>query len=155
MTNILEIINESLDNVEGGEGNWVKVPKTFPEYQPLRGKKITLVDDQADIIDAFIPHLVMATHKMVTGVWHRGQRVEELVDEIIKSSPDIILVDWQLSNGIVGSEVIDQLGVKGISGRIFIFSSASRNFVACRSVGKNVYNHASSVRELARMIKDK
>ena len=157
--NILNKINNTLLGI-GFTGKWIKVPELrFPEkvYGSIRSKSLIMIDDSADILGAFAPYLMVATHCNASFIKYRTQSLTFLAKEIIKRNCDIVLMDYHLSETIKGVDIIVILREKGFNGCIVGFSAGkfSREFIvggADYFLNKNVVDPEQSIADLALIV---
>ncbi|MDO8575655.1 MAG: hypothetical protein Q7R78_03080, partial [bacterium] len=88
----------SLFETLGSFMRWKKTPEFLAEYEPLKGKKIILLDDVQGVLEGFIPFLSVATDGNFSFIHYKGQSPEEISKEIIDMNPDIALIDSLLGS---------------------------------------------------------
>lgn len=157
---LLEKINQILADL-GSTGKWRKLPESFAEYEALRGKKIVMVDDVKMLLENFMPILMVATDGNASFVQYTGQAMDELIEQIARNNPDIVLMDYHLSEYFKGSGVVRALKEQKFSGQAIGFSSdarAAREFTAAGAdgtVNKGAGLVEEAVKELADLIAKK
>jgi CheY-like chemotaxis protein len=157
---LLEKINKVISDFGPG-GKCKKVPEFLKEYEPLKGKVLIMVDDLKHLIKDFVPDLMVATDGNASFIEYTGQEMDELIKQIIQHNPDIVLMDYHLSENLKGSSVIRLLNGENFSGQIIGFSSdsqASEEFLAAGVKGtikKDIDYPENAVRELASLISKK
>ncbi len=159
-TALLEKINQALAELGSG-AKWKRAPEFLAEYEPLRGKKIIMVDDLKKLLEHFVPLFMVATDGNAGFVEHLNQTIDELVDQIIHINPDIVLLDFNLANNVLGSEIAEKLTTHSFSGISVGFSSDTKTaekFIAAGAIGavdKDAGDPEKSVVELAKLIANK
>jgi|GEM_PF-4696752 hypothetical protein len=124
----------------------------------LRDKKITMIDDQEIVFGTFVPRLLVETNGKATFIYHQGQTIEEIIDELIKTNPDAVLIDYNLANGIKGSDLVKILNQKEFPGKVFGFSTdmrANKKFKEANASGviyKDLNNTESPIRQLSQYL---
>lgn len=154
---ILDKINKALKEL-GCTSEWKAAPEFLKEYEPLKDKKIVMIDDVLNILENLAPHLIVATEGNASCIKFENQDLNELVQKIMEDNPNIILMDYHLSDNVKGVDVINALKEKGFSGDIVGSSSDSRttelftNAGAMGNIDKNRLDAEDSVIELAELI---
>jgi CheY-like chemotaxis protein len=121
---LLEKINSIFDTLGIPKIEIFKVPKFLKEYEPLKGKCIVMVDDNKKELKSFAPYLVVATEGNASFILNEeNQELDELVEQIRKYDQSIVLMDYNLSRGLKGTSVIEELRKKDFSGKIIGFSA--------------------------------
>lgn len=69
---------------------------------PLHHQTLLLVDDTKYVLDAFAPALQQLTGQSAAFLLHAQQTAEQLTQEILAHSPQILLLDGNLSQNIKG-----------------------------------------------------
>lgn len=152
-TEILRKINDALTAL-GVDEEWIKAPEFLPEYEKLKGKRITIVDDVKGVIANNLPEYIVATGGNASAVCHTEQDLNGLVVEVLATNPEIVLMDYTLLNGITGVGVIGALRANGFEGKVIGYSSEkSRNSEFMKAgaigcIGKSAYPASKSVQEL-------
>lgn len=124
----LDIINAAIEEL-GGKQKWLRLPDNLPEYAKLANKKIVMVDDTSTLLQAYVPDLMVSTGNKTEFILHESQTPNELATAIIKSSPDIVLIDYNLAQGLRGTDVCKLLRSSGYTGTLIGFSS-EKNFTS-------------------------
>lgn len=154
---VIEKINASLQEL-GSSTKWKRAPEFKEEYESLRGKKVLMVDDVENVLVSFIPDLMVATDGEASFIKYNEQDVKELAQQIIEQNPDIVLLDYHLSDNLKGAVVAACLNDKGFEGGIIGFSSDSgvqNEFAKAGSLGcidKNAGEPNLSVEELCKIV---
>ncbi|HAI22499.1 TPA: hypothetical protein DCP77_00725 [Candidatus Collierbacteria bacterium] len=121
----------------------------------LRDKKITLLDDQETVFGSFVPRLLVETNGKAAFIYHQGQTAEEIIEELLKTNPDAVLIDYNLANGIKGSDLVKILNKKEFPGKVFGFSTDMRANMAFKEANadgviyKDINNTESPIRQLS------
>lgn len=156
-TILLEKINTALSEL-GSTSKWKRAPDFLEGYVPLKDKTVVMVDDLKMILEQMVPYLLTATEGKASFIEFTGQQLEELIEQITTHSPDIVLVDYHLSDELKGTNVIEALHGQNFQGEVVGFSSDSRTaraFIdagAKGAVDKGGYDPENSVKELAAVI---
>ena len=94
---LLEKINAILAGL-GSRARWLKLPQAQLEYTALKDKRVLMVDDIAGVLEQFVPDLVIATDGKASFLQYVNQTAYNLTDEMVAGNPDIILLDYNLSD---------------------------------------------------------
>jgi|CXWL01.1.fsa_nt_gi CheY-like chemotaxis protein len=154
---LLGKINDVLTAL-GVATRWRRAPKYLPEYAPLKGKSVLMVDDVMGVLENFIPDLVIATDGRASFLHHEQQTAEALASEIMSANPDIVLLDYNLAQGIKGDTVANLLKEQGFAGQMVGFSSENQHeskFVTAGAQGcveKINFDPAESIKKLAEIV---
>ncbi len=154
---ILEKVNKSLADL-GSTAKWKRAPEFLEEYKPLRGKTLVMIDDVKKLLEHFAPNLMVATDGNASFVEYTDQDPDKLVKQIMQHNPDIVIIDYHLSDYLKGSSVIESLKEKNFSGKVIGFSSdndtvkAFMNAGAIGTVEKDASQPEKSVTEMANLI---
>lgn len=154
---LLEKINKALADL-GSTKKWKKAPEFLKEYEPLRGKVLVMVDDIKNLLEHFAPDLIVATNGNASFIEYTGQDIDKLIKQIMQYNPDIVVMDYHLSDYLKGSSVIMSLNEQNFSGQAIGFSSdndTSKDFIAAGvkgTVKKDTSQPEKSVAELANLI---
>ena len=154
---VLEKINKALADL-GSTGKWKRPPEFLEGYAPLKDKIVVMVDDVKTILENFAPHLIVATDGKASFIEYKGQKLDELIHQIMEHSPNIVVMDYHLSESLKGTSVIRELQGQNFSGQAVGFSSdnnTTREFMdagAKGAVDKGGYSPEKSVEELANLI---
>ena len=154
---LLEKINQTLANL-GSTSKWKEAPEFLKEYEPLKDKTIVMIDDVLNILENLAPHLIVATEGKASCIKFESQDLDELVQKITESNPDIVLMDYHLSENLKGEDVVKALKEKGFLGDIVGSSSDPRtaelfaNAGAKGVIDKGRLDAEDSVKELADLI---
>ena len=119
---VLEKINQTLADL-GSAYKWIRVPEFLEGYAPLKGKVVVMIDDVKEVLEIFVPNLMVATDGKAFFIEYRGQLLDELVSQIMSHNPSVILVDFHLSKNVKGSDVIARLIGQNFTGELVGFSS--------------------------------
>lgn len=144
-----------LKNIQGEFAYVDTLPIPLVGTENLRDKKITMLDDQEIVFGTFVPRLLAETNGNAAFIYHQGQTVEEIIDELIKTKPDAVLIDYNLANGIKGSDLVKILNQKEFSGKVFGFSTDMRANLAFKEANasgviyKDLNNTESPIRQLS------
>jgi DNA-binding NarL/FixJ family response regulator len=91
-------------------GRFIQLPEvSMDARRALSQVRVALVDDTVDVIAMVGAELVVASGDCATLVYHTRQSAQELIEEIVASQPDIILMDGQLSRYVSGASIIPEL----------------------------------------------
>jgi DNA-binding NarL/FixJ family response regulator len=91
-------------------GRFKSLPEISPEASAiLAGVRVTVVDDLPDVLMNVGADLLVATENNVSLILHLSQSAETLVDEIVTTSPDLILMDGALRRGVKGADLLRTL----------------------------------------------
>lgn len=94
-------------------GRFKSLPEISPEaHAILAGVRITIVDDLPDVLMHVGADLLVATDNNISLIFHTTQNAEGLVEEIIATSPDLILMDGALRRGIKGADLLQTLSAR-------------------------------------------
>ncbi|TSC78407.1 MAG: N-methyl-transferase [Parcubacteria group bacterium Gr01-1014_29] len=154
---LLEKINKALADL-GSTGKWKRAPEFLEGYAPLRDKTVVMVDDVKTVLENFAPHLMVATDGKASFVEYKGQKLDELIQQIMEYNPNIVVMDYHLSENMKGSSVIKALKKQNFAGEAVGFSSdnhTTKEFMdagAKGAVDKGGYSPEKSVEELANLI---
>lgn len=121
--NLLSLINNSLDEI-GVKARYLKLPEYMEEYKTLTSKKVLIVDDISGVVENVLPTFMVATSGTASGlVYSDTYGAEVIVQKILEKSPDILLLDYHLSEIFKGDELLAILRSKGFQGSVFGTSS--------------------------------
>ncbi|MDO8669651.1 MAG: hypothetical protein Q7K65_05145 [Candidatus Buchananbacteria bacterium] len=156
---LLEKINQALKEL-GSTLKYKRAPEFKKEYESLAGKTIVMVDDIVDVIEAIMPDLMVATDGHADFVKYDQQDINQLIEQIIAKNPDIVLLDYHLSNQLKGSAIAGSLKGQGFEGDIVGFSSdsgAKKDFekagiTAC--VEKEAYNPSATISSVGKIFSE-
>ncbi|OGJ58891.1 hypothetical protein A2635_01675 [Candidatus Peribacteria bacterium RIFCSPHIGHO2_01_FULL_51_9] len=151
---LLERINEALEQL-GSTARYKKIPDASPGCESLKGKRITMVDDSKNVLEGFIPELMVATGGLASLIYQQKQTVNELVEEALATSSDAILMDYML-RGFYGDTVVRKLKEKNPSLLCIGFSSTEKRAferIGVPAVRKNVLDMQGSLQDIARIMK--
>lgn len=124
---LLEKINAPLQElskqVKWLGGKWIKLPESLPEYEKLKGKRILLVDDAATVIGGLLPQFMVATDGNFSFIQYKGEDLKLLIKEIIEKNPEILLLDYNLSEayseeGLKGTDVANAVRDAAFEGKM-------------------------------------
>ena len=114
-----------------------------------------MLEDQGIVLETFAPILLFETNGKATFIYHQGQSTEEIIEELIKTNPDAVLIDYNLANGLKGTDIVKILNQKKFPGKVFGFSidiRANRAFQEVNADGviyKDLNNTESPIRQLS------
>lgn len=153
---ILDIINSELQKL-GSKGRWLSAPEFLPEYEVLKGKRILMVEDVIGLIENNLPEFIVATGGNASFLHHTEESTGGLVNKILATNPDIVLMDYNLANEIKGSNVTKILLNSDYRGKVVGFSSENRDREfkeagAIGSITKGGLETSDSVKELAGLL---
>lgn len=155
---LLHRANQTIEGITGKKSDLEKLPKPVKGTEILKDKTIVLVDDDGDVFESFIPHLLVATEGKAVFIPHGGQSEEEIVREISESGANVILLDFHLSMGVKGTDIAKALNDKGFPGTIIGFSSdktADQVFKKAGALGvinKSTNSPEMSIKKLAQIL---
>lgn len=153
---VLDKINNAVSKL-GSRMKWARPPQNLPEYEPLSGKKVMMIDDVAIVLENIIPDLMVATDGNTTFILYGGQDIETILEQILNEKPDALLLDYNLSDKVKGTDIAKALRIKEFGGKIVGFSSeraAIREFNqngVDDCIGKGGISSEESVAELAKL----
>ena len=154
---ILEKINKALADL-GSTAKWKRAPAYLEGYEPLRGKTVVMVDDIVAVLENFLPNLMVATDGNALFVRYQGEPLKELINKILEANPDLVILDYHLSEQLKGAAVLRALMDQDFSGAAIGFSSdsqASKEFMAAGAMGtvdKGTDEPEVSVENIAKII---
>ncbi|MEK7138352.1 MAG: response regulator [Patescibacteria group bacterium] len=134
-----------------------EVPEKFEGFEPLRDRKVVMVDDGKFILTAFVPELMVATNGNAEFIEQSEQDAQQLTDNILSRNPEIVLMDYSLKS-MTGSTVAKMLTEKKFQGIIIGFSNNSDSNSEFQKAGvtktafKSISNPRDSVLEVANLI---
>ncbi len=153
---LLEKINQTLKELGSAE-KWKRAPEFLESYEPLKDKIVIMVDDAKDILNTFAPYLIIATNGKTYFIEYTNQKFNDLIQQIMEHNPDIIIMDYNLSENLKGAAVIRKLREQNFTGETVGFSSDSRTakeFIDAGAKGvvdKDTYDPEKSIKELANL----
>jgi len=127
---LLDRINRALKEL-GSSAKYKKAPKYKPGFEHLRDKTVVIIDDVYGVLEGFIPEMMVASNGNADFIHFTNQSKEELVRQIMEKNPDIVFLDYNLSDELKGSAIAKQLKSEGFGGDVIGFSSdpgTSRDF---------------------------
>lgn len=154
---LLEKINKALEEL-GSTTRWKLTPEFIEGCEVLKDKIIVMVDDVKIVLESFAPDLMVATDGKANFVEYKGQKLNELLDQIMQYNPNILLMDYHLSDQLKGTEVLNALKESGFLGDAVGFSSDSHITSQFKTAGakacidKDAGQPETSVKELAEVI---
>jgi hypothetical protein len=101
---LLDRANELLEQI-GSTGRLLEVPEDHPDYASLKGKSVMMVDDTKRLLENFIPDLVRATDGNASVIHYKGENPMRLTADIKRTNPDVLLLDFHLSEDLKGDGV--------------------------------------------------
>ncbi len=101
---LLERVNAALAGLQS-TAKYKRLLDAVPGCEALRGKTILMVDDVQDVLESFVSPLMIATHGNASFIRYQGQPSEELVQEILNVRPEIVLIDYHLSETMKGDAI--------------------------------------------------
>ena len=140
--NFLDKINEAVAKIRPGSTKYLEAP-TMEGCESLKDKIVVMVDDMPLILEAFVPGLTVATGGNASFIYNQGKDVDALVEQILKTNSNLVLMDYHLSeskdededNDFLGTEVVKALRAKNFTGKIFGFSSDQAAVAAFERAG--------------------
>ena len=157
---VLEQINKV--QLENGGFEWKGLPEILPGCEILRDKRLVMVDDMRSIFMHFSPNFIAATDGKASFIEFHGQELEDIVSEILKDNPDIVLLDNDLGWGMLtGPEIAGALKQTGFTGDIVGFSTEDRSakkFMQAGATGFLIKENSDlrkKIKELADLITKK
>ncbi|MBI2637901.1 MAG: hypothetical protein HYW88_03290, partial [Candidatus Sungbacteria bacterium] len=96
---LLHKANSAIEEITGVKGDLEKLPESVKGAEVLKEKTIAMIDDDEAVFESFIPHLLVETEGKTVFIPHTNQNEETLVQEILRSKADIVLLDQNLSLG--------------------------------------------------------
>lgn len=150
---LLECINHALEDM-GSTMRYKKIPDAFPGCESLKGKHITMVDDSHIILEGFLAELMIATGGCAQCIHQQGQTVDELVNEVLATNSDAILMDYMLQ-GYHDDTVIRRIREKNPSLLCIGFSSMAGAFdhTGIPSVRKNAWDREEVFQKIAEIVR--
>lgn len=132
---LLENINKLMAEI-GSTAKWKTVPDQIPGCEGLLNKRVLVVDDGRELLELIMRQLVVETGGNADCILHTPlQSMTQLVAAIIAKSPQVVLLDYGLANGIKGTDLAQELMSRGVSIKIIGFSSESDKLQAFKRVG--------------------
>lgn len=122
-TRVLEHLNNNL-HLLGDPAQWMRLPEYLPDYEPLKTKRIIMLDDGKLLIASYLPYLEVATQGNAGFVHHKGENPSDTASQILAQNPDIVLLDYKLAGNITGTQVANTLKERAYSGVPIGFSSS-------------------------------
>jgi len=118
----------------------------------LENKKILYLDDTKSELELFGDEFSKLTKNLIL-FHYQDESLEELTEKIILENPDIVLLDYNLSTTLKGSDVCKKLREENFSGTIIGFSTVpcKERFLesgADSFILKDVRNPKSIIEEL-------
>lgn len=150
---LLECINHALKDM-GSTMRYKKIPDAFPGCESLKGKHITMVDDSNRVLEGFLAELMVATGGCAQFIYQQGQTVDELVNEVLATNSDVILMDYMLQE-YHGDTVVRRIREKNPSLLCIGFSSMAGafNHTGIPSVRKNAWDREKVFQEIAEIMR--
>lgn len=154
---ILESVNIALEKL-GSKLKYIKAPEYFTEYDALKDKKIIMIDDVFGVLENMLPDLVVASQGKAEAIHYTDQTLESLIMELMDKKPDILILDYHLSDTLKGVEIADGLKKLGFEGKIVGGSSESergKEFIRAGAVGnidKTSWPLSNTIKHLAEII---
>lgn len=159
---LLDKINSTLEQL-GSTAKWKRAPERIEGTDILKDKTILFVDDVSDVLQTFVPDLMVATEGKSVFMTYKGQDLKEFTEQILAVNADIILMDYHLDSdleyGLKGSRIASFLR-RNFNGVIVGFSSETAGvskFVEAGAIGsikKNPGNPEASIKALAELIEE-
>ncbi|MBI4129618.1 hypothetical protein HY464_02910 [Candidatus Peregrinibacteria bacterium] len=154
---LLEQINTVLDSV-GIIARCKRLPEVPATCAALQRHMLVMVDDNSDVLAAYIPHLVAATRGRAAIVLHREQDIAQLVEETLAHLPDTVLMDYFLAGDLRGDDVarllhertnraVPCIGFSSMSSAAGLFAR-----VGSRAVTKSPSDPAASLADVADIV---
>lgn len=135
-----------------------KIERAIENCEALKGKKVIMVDDLADIIAEFVPELMLATDDNASFLLHTDQTAGELASNILKANPDIVLMDRNLANKVNGADVVGIIMHHNPKIACIGFSSESdseQEFISAGAKGfveKDIFNTTENIQSVAKIV---
>lgn len=154
---LLEKVNSALETL-GSKDRWKRTPEFLEGYEPLKNKTLVMVDDVRDVLESFIPHLVVATDGKAYFIEYKGQELDELIHQIMEYNPNLVVIDYHLSDDVKGSSVVSTLREQNFTGDAVGFSSdpfTKKQFMEAGVKGvveKEAWDPKTSIERLAELI---
>ena len=126
---LLDRINRALKEL-GSSAKYKKAPKYKPGFEHLRDKTVVIVDDVYGVLEGFIPEMMVASNGNADFIHFTNQSKEELVRQIMEKNPDIVFLDYNLSDELKEAGLLLRfliLGRDGRTGRPFYSSDHTFN----------------------------
>ncbi|MDP2692420.1 MAG: hypothetical protein Q8O88_02130 [bacterium] len=155
------LVNKKLKEM-GSSSVYNKISQLLPETEAreaLRDKKILYVDDLLNLLEIFLPALIVASDGHADILQYTGQSIEELTKQILNINPDILLLDYHLSETLKGHSVSHYLREQNFNGNIIGFSSDTNTSYqfeeagANGSIDKDTSHRKETVEQIAKLIK--
>ena len=152
-TELLECINNALKE-SGSSMVYKRIPDAFPGCESLKGKHITMVDDSKLVLEGFFAELMVATGGCAHMIYQQEQTIGELVDEILATNSDAVLMDYMLC-GYQGDSIVRRIREKNPALLCIGFSSMANAFghVGIPAVRKDARNKQETVQKIAEIVK--
>lgn len=142
-----------------------RLPAPIKNTEALKGKTMVMVDDGLDILGAFVPDLTVATDGNTSFIHYSeetGHGMGYAIEKILEANPDVVLMDYYLSERINGGFLAQYLRREGFGGTIIGFSSNDIEIAAefqkagvPETVKKDRYSPSISIRHLAEVLSQK
>ena len=153
----LTLINAKLAEL-GSTAKYKMAPENREGFAPLKGRRVIMVDDTKDLLEAYIPDLMVATGGAGDFVRVKPiQTVQQAAEAIMAKNPEVILMDYHISPDYKGTSIAQELQQRGFTDTIIGFSSekdAVRAFeeLGIQSVEKSYRNPSKSLEEVGKFI---
>ncbi|TSC57842.1 MAG: N-methyl-transferase [Candidatus Peregrinibacteria bacterium Greene0416_19] len=155
-----ELLRQVNDTLAGMQSTmkYKRLIDPIPGCEALRGKRIVMVDDNSGVLQNFVEHLTVVTDGSVSFIRHGDQELENLIREIMSTHPDIVLMDYHLSETLKGDAVVRALLERQPGAMCIGFSSdnnAREPFVRAGAKGvarKEAYDAEASLRAVAEIV---
>ena len=155
---LLNNINVTL-KILGSDMPCTVLPDFSPDYAHLKDKTILMVDDKRTNLQLFVPVLMVATEgKALFLHIEDDEETEDVIEKILALSPDIVLLDYNISENIKGDYLVSPLQEASDHIVIVGFSSDRSGLHAFENAGvthcieKRSWAPAISVKELAEIL---
>jgi CheY-like chemotaxis protein len=152
---LLKNINITLKTL-GSDTLCTVLPDLSPDDAHLKGKTILMVDDKLINLQLFVPALMVATDGKALFLHVQDEEeLDEVVEKILALHPDIVLLDYNISENIKGDYLVEPLQEQSEGIIIVGFSSDRSGLQAFENAGvthcveKRSWDPVSSIKELA------
>ena len=154
---LLKKANSTLEQL-GLTARYRKLKESLEGCEMLKGKKIVMVDDIANLMLMFAGDLIVATDGNSSFILHTDQTEGDLVKQILDANPDIVLMDKNLANNLSGVDVTKDLLNNNSSINVIGFSSessAGKEFLSAGAKGfvdKDTSDTIGTIQNIAKNI---
>lgn len=102
---LLQSVNVTLAGLQSTL-KYKRIFDAIPGCEVLRGKKIVMVDDMQSVLESFVAPLMVVTDGHALFMQYKGQLLEDLLQELLAAQPEIVLVDFHLSETVKGDALV-------------------------------------------------